>query len=56
MLPRLPPEMLAVRQLCWKEVGQLVGVVWQPVAGRDSVIECSLTVDREGGSVELGEW
>ena len=48
--------MSGVRQLCWRETGHLVGVVWEASEGRDSVVECVMSVDREEGRVEVGDW
>ena len=53
---RLPAAMSGVRQLCWREAGHLVGVVWEASEGRDSVVECVMSVDREEGRVEVGDW
>ena len=52
---RLPGTTTLVRQLRWREAGSLVGVVWDAAAKRDSVVEFELSVDCEGGKVEVGE-
>ena len=33
-----------------------MGVVWEASEGRDSVVEGVMSVDREEGRVEVGDW
>ena len=53
---RLPVLPFPIRQLCWWQSETLVGVAWDASRLSDSVMEFSLSVDREEGRVEVGKW